>query len=107
MNTLSKRVLVVEDQRLVAADLEDTLKRLGYEVVGSVASGEEAIAKSIDVRPDLVLMDIRLRGEMDGIQAAAAIRERMEVPIVYLTAYADEETVRRAMVTGPFGYITL
>jgi PAS domain S-box-containing protein len=100
-----KRVLVVEDQRLVAADLEDSLKRLGYDVVGSVASGEEANSIAIVVRPDLALMDIRLRGEMDGIQTASAIRERMDIPIIYLTAYADEETVRRAMVTGPFGYL--
>jgi len=105
MKASPKRVLVVEDQRLVAADLEDTLKRLAYDVVGNVASGEDAISTAIKVRPDLALMDIRLRGEMDGIQAATAIRERMDIPIVYLTAYADEETVRRAMVTGPFGYL--
>jgi len=105
MRASPKHVLIVEDQRLVAADLEDTLKRLGYDVVGSVGSGEEAIPKAIEVRPDLALMDIRLRGEMDGIQTAAAIRERMDIPVIYLTAYADEETVRRAMVTGPFGYL--
>lgn len=105
MNTSKKRILVVDDQRLVAADIEDTLARLGYDVVGSVASGEEAIPKAFDVRPDLVLMDIRLRGQMDGIQAATLIRERVDVPVIYLTAYADEETVRRAMLTGPFGYL--
>jgi PAS domain S-box-containing protein len=105
MSSSAKRVLIVEDQRLVAADLEDTLKRLGYDVVGSVASGEEAIPKAIDTRPDLALMDVRLRGKLDGIQAATAIRERMDIPVIYLTAYADEETVRRAMLTGPFGYL--
>lgn len=73
MNASPKRVLVVEDQRLVAADLEDTLKRLGYDVVGNVASGEAAIPRAIEARPDLALMDIRLRGEMDGIQAATVI----------------------------------
>lgn len=105
MNGRIKRVLVVEDQRLVAADLEDTLRRLGYDVVGNVASGEEALVKANEVGPDLVLLDIRLAGVMDGIQAARIIRERMDIPIIYLTAYADEETVRRAMVTGPYGYL--
>jgi PAS domain S-box-containing protein len=105
MNPSHDRVLVAEDQRLVAADIEDTLTRLGYHVVANVASGEEAIAKALETRPDLALMDIRLRGELDGIEAATVIRERADIPIIYLTAYADEETVRRAMVTGPFGYL--
>jgi PAS domain S-box-containing protein len=100
-----KRVLIVEDQRLIAADIEETLRKLGYEVVASVDSGEDAIAKAVALMPNLALMDVRLRGRMDGIQAAAAIRERVDIPVVYLTAYADEETVQRAMVTGPFGYL--
>jgi PAS domain S-box-containing protein len=105
VNGPGKRILIVEDQRLIAADLENTLQRIGYQVAGSVASGEEAVARAIDVCPDLVLMDIRLRGEMDGIQAAEAIRARTDIPIVYLTAYADEETILRAKVTSPFGYV--
>ncbi|HEX2574586.1 MAG TPA: ATP-binding protein [Polyangia bacterium] len=103
--TAPKRIFIVEDQRLIAADLENTLKKLGYKVVGSVSSGEEALQKTLDARPDLVLMDIRLRGEMDGITAAEAIRRRLDVPIVYLTAYADEETIARAKGTTPFGYV--
>jgi PAS domain S-box-containing protein len=99
------RILVVEDQRLIAADIESTLKKLGYVVVGNVSSGEDAISTADQVRPELVLMDVRLRGEMDGIQAAEIIRDRFNVPVVYLTAYADEETILRATKTTPFGYL--
>ena len=105
MSEIANRILVVEDQRLVAADIENTLKKLGYVVVGNVASGEDAISKSDELRPELVLMDVRLRGEMDGIQAAEIIRDRFNVPVVYLTAYADEETILRAKKTTPFGYL--
>ena len=105
MTTQCIRLFIVEDQRLIAADLENTLRKLGYEVVGNATSGEEAIEAVTAARPDLVLMDIRLQGAIDGIQAAEAISRRIEVPIVYVTAYADEETIRRAKVTGPFGYV--
>jgi PAS domain S-box-containing protein len=105
MSEAAHRILVVEDQRLIAADIENTLKKLGYVVVGSVSSGEDAIGKSNLLRPELVLMDVRLRGEMDGIQAAEIIRDRFNVPVVYLTAYADEETILRAKKTTPFGYL--
>ena len=105
MSEAARRILVVEDQRLIAADIENTLKKLGYVVVGNVASGEDAISKSEQVRPELVLMDVRLRGEMDGIQAAEIIRDRFNLPVVYLTAYADEETILRAKKTTPFGYL--
>ena len=105
MNDTAHRILIVEDQRLIAADIENTLKKLGYVVVGNVSSGEDAISTSDQVRPELVLMDVRLRGEMDGIQAAEIIRDRFNVPVVYLTAYADEETILRATKTTPFGYL--
>src|SRR4029450_11132106 len=105
MSEAAHRILVVEDQRLIAADIENTLKKLGYVVVGSVSSGEDAIRESDRLRPELVLMDVRLRGEMDGIQAAEIIRDRFTVPVVYLTAYADEETILRAKKTTPFGYL--
>ena len=105
MSEAAHRILVVEDQRLIAADIENTLKKLGYVVVGNVSSGEDAISKSDQLRPELVLMDVRLRGEMDGIQAAEIIRDRFNVPVVYLTAYADEETILRAKKTTPFGYL--
>lgn len=100
-----KRIVIVEDQRLIAADLERTLTRMGYEIVGNVPSGEEAIQTTFSTRPDLVLMDIQLQGEMDGIQAARVIRGRMDVPIAYLTAFADEDTLARAKITTPFGYV--
>ena len=105
MSDAARSVLVVEDQRLIAADIENTLKKLGYVVVGNVSSGEEAISKSDQLRPELVLMDVHLRGEMDGIQAAEIIRDRFNVPVVFLTAYADEETILRAKKTTPFGYL--
>jgi PAS domain S-box-containing protein len=105
MSEAARRILVVEDQRLIAADIENTLKKLGYVVVGNVASGEDAISKADEVRPELVLMDVRLRGEMDGIHAAEVIRDRFDLPVVYLTAYADEETILRAKKTTPFGYL--
>ncbi|MRG94503.1 ATP-binding protein [Polyangium spumosum] len=104
-SSLRKKIFIVEDQRIVAADLENTLLSLGYDVAGSAASGERAIEKVLASRPDLVLMDIRLEGKMDGIQAAERIRAELDVPIVYLTAYADEETILRAKTTSPFGYL--
>src|SRR4249920_1075920 len=105
MRGTAHRILVVEDQRLIAADIENTLKKLGYVVVGNVSTGEDAIGKSDQLRPELVLMDVHLRGEMDGIRAAEIIRDRFNVPVVYLTAYADEETILRAKKTTPFGYL--
>jgi signal transduction histidine kinase/AmiR/NasT family two-component response regulator len=99
------RVLVVEDEQIVALELKERLSRLGHSVVGVVGSGEEAIERARSLVPDLVLMDIKLQGEMDGIEAAEAIRRAVDLPIVYLTAFADAATVRRAKVTEPYGYI--
>ncbi|MBD1909217.1 MULTISPECIES: ATP-binding protein [unclassified Leptolyngbya] len=101
----SEKILIVEDERVVARDIEKRLKKLGYVVSESVASGEEAIAKVAELRPDLVLMDIRLKGHMDGIEAAEQIRTDFDTPVIYLTAYADDATLQRAKVTEPFGYI--
>src|SRR5262249_44979975 len=98
-------ILIVEDQRVVARDIAEHVTRLGYAVVGITGSGEEAVRLAEEVRPHLVLMDIRLDGAVDGGQAAQQIRERVHVPVVYLTAYADEEMLGRAKVTEPFGYI--
>lgn len=105
MSERRRRILIVDDQRIIAADLEQTLARLGYSVVGVASAGEEAVRKAGELGPELILMDIRLRGDMDGIEAAGIIRERLDVPVVYLTAYADEETILRAKVTTPFGYV--
>ena len=95
------RILLVEDELLIAWDLERHLTRLGYVVLGLVSSGDEAIAQAMELRPDLILMDIRLPGHMDGIEAAERIRAQLQTVIVYMTAYADEPTVQRAMASGP------
>lgn len=100
-----KQVLVVEDVIIVAEDLQKRLTRMGYAVPVVVSSGEEAIEKVKENRPDLVLMDIVLHGEMDGIEAAKKIRSILDIPIVYLTAFADEKTLERARITEPYGYI--
>lgn len=100
-----EKILVVEDERVVARDIEKRLKKLNYTIIGSVASGEEALIKAAELRPDLVLMDIQLKGRMDGITAAEHIRVDFDIPVIYLTAFADEDTLQRAKTTEPFGYI--
>lgn len=99
------RILIVEDEVLVARDLQQQLKALGYAIVGIAATGEHALAMVAETQPQLVLMDIRLQGALDGIATAEQIRQRYALPIVYLTAHADTATVQRARVTEPFGYI--
>jgi PAS domain S-box-containing protein len=99
------KILIVEDERIVARDIQNRLTRLGYAVVGVTRFGEEAVPLAAGLRPDLVLMDVRLEGAMDGVTAAQEIRDRLQLPVVYLTAYADEETLQRARVTEPFGYV--
>ncbi len=98
-------ILIVEDERIIAEDLRRTLESLGYSVAGIASSGEEAIKKAAETRPDLVLMDIRLQGRMDGTEAASRVRDEFDIPVVYLTAYADEGTLQRARITEPYGYI--
>lgn len=100
-----EKILVVEDERIVAKDIVKSLQRLGYKVVASVASGEEALQKVIEAQPDLVLMDIMLKGKMDGIETTEEIHKNFDIPVIYLTAYADEKTLGRAKITEPFGYI--
>ncbi|NLX03780.1 MAG: PAS domain S-box protein [Phycisphaerae bacterium] len=99
------RILVVEDEKIVAKDLKQRLERLGYAVPAVAATGRDAVEKALDGNVDLVLMDIMLKGDMDGIQAAEQIRRRAGLPVVYLTAYSDRETLSRAKVTEAFGYI--
>ncbi|PZU97532.1 MAG: two-component system response regulator [Leptolyngbya sp.] len=100
-----KTILVVEDEVVIAMDLRATLIDLGHEVPEIVFSGEAAIQKALELRPDLVLMDIHLSAALDGIDAAAAITQALDIPVIYLTAYADEKTLQRASLTAPFGYI--
>ncbi len=99
------QILVVEDEYIVAKDLQATLTRLGYTVSGIVASGEEAIRQAELLVPDVVLMDIVLKGRIDGVSAAKEIRERFEIPVIYLTAYADDATFQRAKMTFPASYL--
>ena len=98
-------ILIVEDEYLIANDLSSMLKRMGYEVLDILSCGEDVLQKVSEVSPDLVLMDIRLGGDMDGIEAAKQIKDRSNIPIMYLTANADEVTLNRAMITEPYGYI--
>ncbi|WP_035985409.1 putative bifunctional diguanylate cyclase/phosphodiesterase [Leptolyngbya sp. KIOST-1] len=100
-----KVILVVEDEVVIAMDLQATLIELGYEVPAIVTSGEAAIAAALDLGPDLVLMDICLSDGVDGIAAAAQITQALDIPVIYLTAYADDDTLARASLTTPFGYI--
>ena len=99
------KILVVEDERLVALSMQRKLESMGYSVPNTVATGEEAIQQSSQLKPDLILMDIMLAGHLDGIAAANAIRQRFNIPIIYLTAYSDDDTLQRARVTEPFGYL--
>ena len=99
------RIMIVEDEQITAADLEATLKELNYSVPAIVSSGSAAIQKARSTKPDLVLMDIRIKGDMDGIEAATAIRSELDIPVIYLTAHADEETLERAKQAEPLGYI--
>ncbi len=99
------RILVVEDERIVAEDVKRSLRNLGYMVSAVVTSGSEAIEQSEKLRPDLVLMDVVIKGKLNGIKTAEQIRSRFDIPVIYLTAYADEGTLERAKVTEPFGYI--
>lgn len=102
---MALKILIVEDEGIVSLDLEDSLQSSGYLVTDAVDSGESALASIQRARPDIVLMDITLRGAMDGIEAASIIREQYGIPLIYMTAHADEATLRRAKVTTPYGYI--
>lgn len=102
---MSKRVLVVEDERIVAEDIAQCLEERGYEVVGLASSGEQAIKLAESTQPDLALMDIVIQGDRDGIETAHVLKERFGISVVYLTAYSQEKTVARAKETEPLGYV--
>ena len=99
------RILVVEDENVVAADIQECVDELGYSVVGTAASALEALRTAVNTEPDLVLMDIKLRGPIDGVEAAEQLHDRLGIPVVYLTAYADTEILSRAKKTPPAGYV--
>lgn len=100
-----KRILIVEDEMVISMELAATLQRLGYETSGQVITGGDAIRHAGQFRPDLVLMDIRLQGEMDGIEAADQIKRACDIPVVFLTAHSDETTLQRAIAVQPSGYL--
>jgi PAS domain S-box-containing protein len=99
------RLLIVEDEAIIAKNLERNIKKWGYQVAGIAASSDEAVRLVVELHPDLVLMDVRLNGEVDGIQTVVRIYEQLNLPVIYLTAHSDEETLRRAKLTRPLGYL--
>ncbi len=100
-----ERILVVEDESITAVEICQTLAELGYEPLGPVSSGRDAVARALELQPDLVLMDITLKGQMDGIEAAEIIRTKDICPVVFVTAHSDKLTLNRAKISAPFGYV--
>jgi len=99
------RIMIAEDEGLVARDMELMIKSLGFEAIAVVSSGEEALTQAVDLKPDLILMDIVLKGAVDGIEASLILWEKHHIPVIYVTAYADDAILKRARMTDPFGYI--
>ncbi|MEO6785327.1 MAG: response regulator [Chthoniobacteraceae bacterium] len=107
MNSIPRpKILIVEDEAVIAMEIEMRLAKMGCEIVGNAATGDKALAIAEGSRPDLVLMDINLVGSLDGVETAARLRARFDIPVVFLTAYSDDATIRRAAVSGPLGYLT-
>jgi CheY-like chemotaxis protein len=102
---VAPRILIVEDDGLIASDLKKSLEAFGYEISDTVSSGEAAIERVATIKPDLVLMDILLSGALDGIRAAEIIKKRFLTPIIYLTAYSEEKIFQEAKITEPYGYV--
>ena len=100
-----RSILIVEDEQIVATELREILTSLGYRIAAAAATGSEALARTEETQPDLILMDIRIKGKMDGIETAGKVADRWDIPVIYLTAHADKETLRRAKLTGPMGYV--
>ena len=105
MSMRTRSILIVEDEAIVALDLETRLMLLGYRVVGCAATGEAALVLAQQHRPDLALMDIRLQGPMDGIATARRIQQLLHIPVIFLTAHLEESTLREAQLADPFGYL--
>jgi DNA-binding response OmpR family regulator len=104
-NQRKPTALIVEDETLIAEELSERLSRMGFVIVAAVDSADDAIRAAVRERPDIVLMDIRLKGERDGIHAAAEIRRQVNTPVIYLTAYSDQVTLDRVKDTQPYGYV--
>jgi class 3 adenylate cyclase/AmiR/NasT family two-component response regulator len=101
----SCRILIAEDEAVIAIDIAKTLKKLSYNVIGSCRNGRDVIQKTIELKPDLILMDVMLDGKISGIEAAEEIMSTHDIPVIYLTAYADSATLEKAKLTDPFGYV--
>lgn len=101
----SKTILVVEDEAIIAMLLQKVLEKMGYTVAGPVANGEDAIRIAESENPDLILMDIRIEGDIDGIETTLRIHKNSDIPVIYLTAHSDPDTVERAMQTNPCGFL--
>src|SRR3954467_14675812 len=98
-------IFIVEDESIVAKDIQNSLTKLGYNVIGFANNGNDAIERITELIPDLVLMDIMIKGNLTGIDVSEKIKEKMNIPVIFLTAYADEATLSRAKITEPYGYI--
>ncbi|MES2679326.1 MAG: response regulator [Bacteroidota bacterium] len=98
-------IFIVEDESIVAKDIQNSLTKLGYTVVGIANNGNDAIERIMELSPDLVLMDIMIKGDLTGIDVSEKIKEKINVPVIFLTAYADEGTLAKAKITEPYGYI--
>jgi class 3 adenylate cyclase len=98
-------VLIVEDEQIISRDLSRIIKKYGYEVADVLSSGEEVLTRTLELQPNLILMDIKLNGKISGIEAAEEIKRFIDIPIIYITAYADSEIIHRAKITEPFAYI--
>ncbi len=105
MTMKKANILIVEDEAIVAQEIKICLENMGHSVVSIASRGEEAIGKAEEKRPDLILMDIQLKGQMDGIEAADIIQSRFDIPVIFLTAHYDDERLERAKSTRPYGYV--
>jgi DNA-binding NarL/FixJ family response regulator len=99
------RLIIADDEVIIATQLEEFLSTQGFDIIGIAASGEEAVEMALEMKPDLMLMDIVMPGKLDGIAAAEKINRALQIPVIFLTAYADEEMIQRAKPIGPFGYV--
>jgi len=100
-----QRIVIADDEIIIASQIEECLRSNGYDVVGIASSGEDAIDMALNLKPDLMLMDIVMPGKLDGISAAAKINDALHLPVIFLTAYADEEMIQRAKPIGPYAYV--
>ena len=98
-------IFIVEDESIVAKDIQNSLNRLGYNVVGIANNGKDAIEKITQLQPDVILMDIMIKGDLTGIDVSDQIKDKVSAPVIFLTAYADEGTLSKAKITEPYGYI--